>query len=195
MSDGSTYGDGHSGGGPHLPDRPRRIWAGLSLAWKVIVGLSVVVGLIAGGLALWNQLQQNNAQATAQAKDLSAAFEPGPSGNMNALLDNSSSQPVYRVVVRTVGIDDAGNQIPDPNPSTDALGQLPPGRWWDFNVQDPGAAMGGIRPGVELAFTDASGRYWLLSATGHLTSLSEAPEQYFHLPLPIPWNTPSRSAS
>jgi hypothetical protein len=62
---------------------------------------------------------------------------------------------------------------------------VPPGRWKLAFGQTAGGMF--ARPGIELAFTDATGRNWLRSPGGALTSIRQSPVQYYRLPEPVDW--------
>ena len=72
------------------------------------------------------------------------------------------------------------------------LGTLPPGA---FVVPLPGD-WGGMygRPGVEIAFTDASGLHWIRRASGTVEEVPDDAVNHYNLPQPVDWEEPVPAA-
>ena len=116
---------------------------------------------------------------------------------MSILLSNRSQLPVYRAVVSRVAIQGSGattgkqvRRLGLPG-EQQTLAVIPPG---ESQLTFP-AGFGGMsrRAGIELAFLDAAGVYWLREADGTLRELAQPPEAYYKLALPLDYAFPSRT--
>lgn len=106
---------------------------------------------------------------------------------------NASDSPVYRFVAFLVLAQGAGPQTGEDVATRDddlahpaALLVLPPGRhpiklspWYGGDM--------GRRAGVEIAFTDASGRHWIRRVTGRLEQTDTDAVEHYRLPMPGTW--------
>jgi hypothetical protein len=159
-----------------------------------------------------NESELREKEATQQAERIAAwpaaadssglPTSRGPEGRQVTYVDlnNGSSEPVYDVVVSLVFVQGAGprtgkevarerletRQYPANTQRT--LMDIPPGRsriW--LNGEWPGMMK---RPGIEIAFIDASNRAWIRYSNGALEPISKSPLQYYGLPEPQELATP-----
>lgn len=106
---------------------------------------------------------------------------------------NNSDEPVYEVVISLVSVQGAG-------PPRDAhdieskfryrafLSVVPPGRFY-ASMPYGGHGMF-IRFGLEVAFTDASGQYWVRKGNGDLSCIAIPAIDYYQLHKPVAWDYP-----
>lgn len=134
----------------------------------------------------------------AQARKISAWISRlAPSGPGEAVALNSSDSPVYRFLIFLVLAEGAGPRTGEElvGSASDKLEQrglpgsmlvLPPGRQ---TVSLPEWTGGGMhrRPGVEIAFTDASGQHWIRRVDGRLEEIKTEAVAHYHLPMPGIW--------
>jgi hypothetical protein len=127
-----------------------------------------------------------------QARRISAWLAGGREGS--ATLLNSSEEPVYRVVIWIVDIQGAGPETGEAItegeldegedglwPAVIAL--LPPGTYRSTVSNFHGGM--GERPGVEIAFTDATGLSWIRRSDGRLEEINEDPVVYYKVDEPL----------
>lgn len=177
----------------------RRVWNALSIGWKIVGGIAVLLGITTGILALIDRQAQQRARAASQARLVGAAVQLDRRGNDVVRMTNDSMHPVSRVIVTLVPINAKGQQMQPARTAQRQIGQLdtfeqlPPGHWWDRTLM-PSNAMGGVRPAVEIAFTDVNGRHWVRSALGRLRQLPQSQEAYYKLPEPESWGLPTERA-
>lgn len=111
-------------------------------------------------------------------------------------VQNTSHEPVYQVIITLVSIQGAG--IPRegadikgswlPYHFRSYLSVLPPGK---FYVSMPtGAQSMLVRFGVEVAFTDARGHFWVRKGDGYLEQLQSNPVEYYGLDSIVDWRYP-----
>lgn len=114
-------------------------------------------------------------------------------------LKNSSSEPVYQVVVSLVIYQGAGYRTGkerseahknEGDPYQRTLLEIPPGR---SRTYVPGGWAGmSKRAGIEIAFTDQAGRSWLRYSNGYLQPITTEPIAYYGLSLPQESRRPKR---
>ena len=172
--------------------KPGRSWDLQKLA--MIAGLLVAVATaVIAYLTLRAQ-----PKTTTQAELVSAAvIAPGEPGSESARIGlfNHSNQPVTRAVVTQVYVGN-GPKSASEYPNQEYLREyqrevieIPPG---ESEIHVNGLVAPNTlapQPGVELAFIDQNGFYWLRRANGTLAQISEAPESYYHLEEPLPWQS------
>lgn len=112
-------------------------------------------------------------------------------GKQTIALLNSSSQPVYQAIIHLVfvqGGPTTGLEMDEQMPGyRAAVLVIPPGRH-HLTMNELFHHMH-RRHGVEIAFTDRSGRYWQRDAVGRLIELPSTPPDFYSLSLPIDWGS------
>lgn len=97
-------------------------------------------------------------------------------------LFNSSTHPIYQVIVNIVVVPSSGRGFYKVGPNAQdrtCLALVPPGR--SYTVV-PAHYHGMFRrPGVEIGFQDVGGRCWVRSALGTLKEIKETTAEYYHL--------------
>jgi hypothetical protein len=58
-----------------------------------------------------------------------------------------------------------------------------------MRIEQPGQGMM-RRYGIELAFQDAGGCYWLRQGNGILKQIDQHPVDLYGIPRPVPWHNP-----
>jgi hypothetical protein len=108
------------------------------------------------------------------------------------LLQNGSSQLVHQLIVSVVGTQGSFRRtaVGDPRLFECRLfvGSLPPGQT-KMRIEQPGQGMM-RRYGIELAFQDAGGCYWLRQGNGILKQIDQHPVDLYGIPRPVPWHNP-----
>jgi hypothetical protein len=137
-------------------------------------------------------------KSPSQAEQVSAAvIAPGELGTESARIGlfNHSDHPVTRAIVTQVYVGNgpkSASEYPNQELLRDyqrELIEIPPG---ESEVRLQGLIVPNTlapQPGVEVAFIDQGGAYWLRRANGTLTRIKEAPESYYHLVEPLPWES------
>jgi hypothetical protein len=101
---------------------------------------------------------------------------------------NQSLQPIYNSIVQGILLSNDGAPRHEPQPKNQIqIAVIPPGDGYAkirFNYQGMGK-----RAGIEIAFQDAAGRYWLRQTNGELQGLDVSPMKYYQIPLPIFWGS------
>jgi len=185
-------------------------WVAASGAWFAAVGTTLT---LAFGIYQWWKLRSDAAQdeRIAQARHVYAFLD---ADNNRIVVGNSSSEPVYAVVVHYVYMDghDPGSgeetesridqMVRQPGRIGDALRQagkakvistfravlqaLPPG---NYSVGE-GQPMDS--PGLEISFTDAATRHWVRRVTGALQSRDRGAVDYFAITGPVEYDKLTR---
>jgi hypothetical protein len=107
------------------------------------------------------------------------------------LLQNKSDQPVYDMIASIVRLIDGGltdtrvGDGRDPYQFRSLVGLLPPGQK-KTRIEQPGQGMF-RRWGVELAFQDAAGAYWLRQGNGIIRRVEQHPVDLYGIPKPVGW--------
>jgi hypothetical protein len=116
------------------------------------------------------------------------------------MLQNVSNQPVRQLVATVVGtqgsfrrtavayVEDHSEMAAAGIPSRHYrlfVGLLPPGET-KTRIEQPGQGMH-QRYGIELAFQDAAGRYWLRQGDGALKQVDKPPLDLYGINPPVPW--------
>lgn len=187
-------------------------WGNIA-AW--VAGL-LTAGTLLFGVYQWFRLRSDSAKLKAEAAEDERIAQARRvyawlDSNQNRLVvGNSSSEPVYAVVVHYVYMDGhdpgsgeetewrIGQVMNDPNPLIAeaarnaarspisqfraVLQALPPGT---FSVAK-GQQMD--NPGVEISFTDAANRHWVRRVTGVLETRDESAVQYFDIAGPVAYD-------
>lgn len=107
------------------------------------------------------------------------------------VLLNNSDEPVYEVVVSLVLVQGAGPRRGEDLDSTHhrpVLSILPPGKWV-VEVSGKGFGMG-LRPGIEIAFTDRRGHHWIRRTDGTLQEITKNAVDYYALGRPQSYSVP-----
>jgi hypothetical protein len=152
--------------------------------------------------ALWlagKQERQNRIrEERQQAEKITAWYIPydGPQPIPGRLLTrfrikNASDQLVYYVVAQVVGLQGSfrmtavGDTAERNHEYGCPVGNVPPGEL-DSMIDGSGGGMH-RRFGIELAFQDAAGRYWLRHGNGVLEQTDKHPADLYTLTRPISW--------
>jgi hypothetical protein len=155
--------------------------------WLTALGTcgAVVVSL---GLSFNELLSRRRREEREQAEQITAWFVPlegkPPEGHPMAVglrISNGSNQLVYDLIAQCLlGRRTAAGDSEDMNLEFGALiGNVPPGGYTGY-INTSGGGVG-RRHGLEFAFQDASGRYWLRRANGRLERVYEHPLDLFNL--------------
>ena len=112
-------------------------------------------------------------------------------GYAGPIVQNASQQLVYQVIANLVSVQGAFRETAVGDTREDAdkyrayVGQVPPGQ---LKTRIPGVDYGMfIRFGVELAFQDAAGRYWLRRGDGRLREVRKSPLELYGISPPVDW--------
>jgi hypothetical protein len=171
------------------------IWGDLA-TWVAAVG---TVGAVV--VALWLASRDSRERARGERRRQAETVTAWISGGYSLVagenrfvapvaVQNGSSQLVYRFIASLV--QDLRGQESSPQPGLKwrvFVGELPPGRS-QFTIEHPGGGMH-FRAGIELAFQDAAGRWWVRKGNGRLDEIREDPAAHYGLGEPLPWSYPS----
>lgn len=159
----------------------------MTLNWGDVPTWVASVGTVAAvSLALW-QVRVDRVAATALLKraqaELVAGWFAGDRGSASHLaVRNASAQPVYEVIVSLVLNLGGGEGVP--REYQRIFLELPPGTF-DVPVPSHWHSMS-ARPGVEVAFTDRSGRvHWIRRANGALEETGEPAIEHYGIGRPF----------
>ncbi len=99
-------------------------------------------------------------------------------------ISNLSQQPIYQVVVAIAPLSSEGDDLMYRNVSRTAIITIvPPGKGYACIHLEKYK-----RLGVELAFKDVKGIYWIRKVNGEITEISVPAYEYYGLSLPIGWD-------
>jgi hypothetical protein len=108
------------------------------------------------------------------------------------VLHNTSDQLVHDVIASIVRLTDVGpaqTRVGDAREGFRTyVGRLRPGQT-KTRIENPGQGMM-IRFGVELAFQDAAGVYWVRQGNGVVKKVEQHPVALYGIPRPVPWEDP-----
>jgi hypothetical protein len=108
------------------------------------------------------------------------------------VLQNGSNQLVYQLIASLISTQGAFRETAVGDPRLfefrSFVGLLPPGEK-KTRIEFSGHGMG-LRFGVELAFQDAGGRYWLRRGDGALQEVDQPPIGLYGIDPPAPWDYP-----
>jgi hypothetical protein len=174
----------------------------LELPWGTV--LTGVVAIYGALLSTFNfRAQRGRDRATAaevlkkQAEQVTGWLDiyDGPEEQntllYSLLLQNKSDQPVYDVIASIVRLSDHGlnntrvGDGHDPYEFRSLVGVLPPGQK-KTRIEQPGQGMH-RRWGLELAFQDAAGAFWLRQGNGILKKIKQNPVDLYGIPRPVGW--------
>jgi hypothetical protein len=153
------------------------------------------VGTIAAVLvALWfsgaETRRANRAERMRQPEQVTAWVHPddvaGAAPFMRVIVRNASNQSVYQLVASLVSWQGAFRKtaVGDHRPRYQSvIGQAPPGET-EVKISSSGGGMH-LRFGVELAFRDAAGRYWLRDGEGGLKAIDKDPITLYEIRRPV----------
>ena len=154
--------------------------------WAAVGSLATASALV---LLVIDARHRGQREEQAQAAKVSAWMTEFYEKNSVATLSNASDTPVYRAIVSLIHWQGGGGPMTGEEAAKVYLpalvGVLPPGR---CRVQLP-PFDGGMyaRPGVEVAFTDATNRHWVRRYDGHLERMSREAAEHYRLGLPLDW--------
>jgi hypothetical protein len=180
-------------------------WVGALGAWFAAVGTTLT---LAFGVYQWWKLRSNAAkeERIAQARHVYAVLD---ADNNRIVVGNSSSEPVYAVVVHYVYMDGhdpgsgeetewrIGQVMQQPGQMGEAarnaarspisqfravLQALPPGTYAVAKGQQMDSG------GVEISFTDAADRHWVRRVTGALETRDRGAVDYFDIAGPVEYD-------
>lgn len=153
---------------------------GNPIAANVISSVSLMVSV---AVALVGFIRSKIISARSQAELVSAWMNPHDN---SVVLNNTSNNPVYEVVVCIVDIRGKGprdgREVPKDYDHQAIFPVLPPGieRMTTFASYGEGSL-----EWVEIAFCDSAGKSWLRSGHGRLKWLMKRPVGYYGIPQPI----------
>lgn len=132
-------------------------------------------------------------QKRRQATKVSAWITKAYDDPMWIAVRNSSDEPVYEVIVSLVSVQGAGppRDAHDTEPDfryRAFLSVVPPGRFY-ASMPYGGHGMS-MRFGLEVAFTDASGQYWVRKGNGDLSCIATPAIDYYRVHRPVGWDYP-----
>ena len=175
------------------------IWGDIP-TWLTAIG---TIGAVAVSLSLATREDRRRVQRERrQQAELVTAWlgEEVPGGEHDlyqvVVIRNASTQSVYQVIASLVSIQGAFRQtaVPDRESRTKrgqvirfqrTVGQVPP-REYETRIQSGGHGMH-LKLGVEIAFQDAAGVYWLRHGDGRLKEVHEDPVTLYNLMRPVGW--------
>ena len=102
-------------------------------------------------------------------------------------VSNQSTRPVYQAIVSLVMIQGSGPREGTDTPATErvCLSVAPPGVVY---TSIPADYHGMSRhPGIEVAFKDAIGKYWVRRGSGDLLEIAKPPIEHYNIDLPTSW--------
>ncbi len=110
----------------------------------------------------------------------------------NLELSNASGSPVYRAVLSVVDIQGIGwrGEGKAPDGYQVCISIVPPGRFHLTLHRGFGSGMGS-HMAIEIAFTDAAGKYWVRRASGRLDELTVDPVTHYQVTRPVGWMVPT----
>jgi hypothetical protein len=128
-------------------------------------------------------------QVTAWLVPYDGTEKPGP-GQMFAglIVRNGSSEVVYQLIASVVSLQGTYRETRVGSPDIrfrSFIGQVPPGE--TKTAIDYGGSGMYRSFGVELAFQDAAGRYWLRQGNGLLQEVDQNPVDLYGIDRPVPW--------
>lgn len=141
------------------------------------------------------QLEAETARRRQQAEQVTAWLRRpiAPDMAIDVFVQNGSQQVAYDVIASLVSLQGAfrhtaiGDERDDRLQYCRLVGNVPPGR-----VSSRFESMGGgmnLRFGVELAYRDASGRYWLRRGDGTLEEVDKHPLDLYEIARPVTWES------
>ncbi|MCM3361245.1 hypothetical protein [Niallia sp. MER TA 168] len=134
----------------------------------------------------------NENEKRSQAKKISVWIDSeNRRAEMLYSIQNASDLPVYQAVITLVGIQGAGpprngEEVDWEYPYRKMLATIPPGKF--YSVSESGGKGMHIEFGVEIAFTDSNGVYWVRRSNGQLTEIKQSPLEFYNIPLPVSWS-------
>lgn len=166
---------------PHIP------WGDLA-TW--IAGVASLLLFVVALSQIWREKRERDNEDIRRQAEQIAVWMTTESGQDNlgryvwVAVHNQSPQPVYQVIVNYVALQDDGTEYPYRRPEGLAfLAVVPPGdgfvRVIEISVE---------RKGVEIAFLDIKGRYWLRKPLGKLEEIKMPPLEYYSHKLPLEWD-------
>jgi hypothetical protein len=184
-------------------------WVGALGAWFAAVG---TVATLAFGIYQWSKLRAAEAkeERIAQARHVYALLD---ADNNRIVVGNSSSEPVYAVVVHYVYMDghDPGSgeetegrirlmvqqMQRGPGPFAEALSKAAKSPISQFRAVVQALPPGNYSvakpqpmdsPGLEISFTDAADRHWVRRVTGALQTRDRGAVDYFDIAGPVEYD-------
>jgi hypothetical protein len=134
------------------------------------------------------RVQRRRERETDQASHVSSWVAKEQDDKVWLAIYNQSKAPIYEVVISIVPFhgddkEDPGKETP--NEYRDYLSVVPPGKFYGY--VKAGYSNNSFLPGVEIAFKDIGGLFWLRHRNGTLERLHEHPMQHYRLPTSIRW--------
>jgi len=169
------------------------VWGNIP-AWVSAVGTVSAVSLALAQVARDRRLRRQD-ELIDQAKLVSAWLGTGATESPGCRIDlsNRSDEPVYEAVIWVVTVQGAGPKTGEEcvraSSPLATYSVIPPGQWRALAL--PGFDWGMSRaPGVEIAFTDRSGRHWIRRASGALAEIPVAAPDHYGLGRPLSLGMP-----
>ncbi|HSZ86494.1 MAG TPA: hypothetical protein VK787_10710 [Puia sp.] len=125
-----------------------------------------------------------------QATHISAWIIKEESNQAWVAIMNTSSLPIYKMILSTVNVQNKASSAKGLSIDFRSfLKLIPPGTFYTKNEIFHGM---NFLSGIEIAFTDAAGKYWLRNGDGILEELEIEPYKYYDLALPLSWEYPNQ---
>jgi hypothetical protein len=121
-------------------------------------------------VALYFSLRQSTDRKKREDRDQAVKVSAWPvtmglTKESKVVLSNTSSEPIYDVVISYGVAYGAGQTYLTGNENLIFIKRVPPGRYVSPEPKNPGGAMH-TQTGIAISFRDANGKYWRRDATG-----------------------------
>lgn len=139
-----------------------------------------------------NKNEKKEYELRLQAKDISSWIVGDDEKEITINVNNSSSTPVYSIIITIVAIQGAGmpkdgREMTESYKHRSRFAILPPGK---FQTKMPHIGRGmHIEFGIEIAFTDSMGNSWVRKSNGKLVNIKQSTLEYYNTPRPISWSS------
>jgi hypothetical protein len=172
-----------------MDDCAKTIWGDVP-TWLAAIGTcgAVIVSL---WLTKQSDMRMERKERRRQAELVTAWLGPEqPVGNgllQTIVIQNSSAQSIYLMIASLVSIQGAFREtaVGDSRGYCSTVGQIPPGTH-TTSIKSGGHGMN-KKFGVELAFQDATGVFWLRHGDGRLEEVKEDPVTLYKMTRPVGW--------
>ncbi len=167
--------------------------------------LSIALTLVVTAWAVTLEaISRRHERLRGQAQSVAAWYGGGDGDGDRLSVANSSSLPIYEVLVSLVFVQGAGPTTIEewvkfaesdsqgrPLEFGSAFTAIGPGEWSVRIPPSPGAMA--VRPSCEIGFTDAAGRHWIRRGNGELQTIGRNAIDYYGLARPVDFQAPKRA--